>query len=163
MTIDDFHDRVLTALGDLKAGQGILETEMKNVVQKQIQANGSVARHEEKIGMLQLELANRASTIKYDLATEASEVKAELTADAAIVKAELKAELNSHVNGCPLRDRMDSVEEFVSSTQVAAKTNSHWMNRLWPIIYAASGIMFYMMLTNADTVLEALRLKHHIG
>jgi hypothetical protein len=37
------------------------------------------------------------------------------------------------------------------------------MNRLWPIIYAASGIMFYMMLTNADTVLEALRLKHHIG
>jgi hypothetical protein len=30
-------------------------------------------------------------------------------------------------------------------------------------VAAATGIAFYLMLTNADTVLEALRLKHHIG
>ena len=58
---------------------------------------------------------------------------------------------------------MDVVEEFVTSAKAAATTNSHWMNRLWPIIYAGAGIVFYMMLTNSDKVLEAISLKHHIG
>lgn len=51
---------------------------MRNVVQRQDKANGSAGRHEERLGLLQLELASRASIIKLDLVNQASEVRTEL-------------------------------------------------------------------------------------
>ncbi len=59
MSERDFHDAVLTALGELKAEQAATRTEVKNIVARLDKLNGTVARHEEAIGKLQLEQARR--------------------------------------------------------------------------------------------------------
>jgi hypothetical protein len=143
MTIDDFHDKVLSELSDLKGGQSATTAELRNVVARQDKVNGSVARHEEKLGMLQLELSNRASLITLDLVTAASEVKADLT-----------AELNSHVMACPMKPRMDVIEDYVVSQKTKAGEDDTWMSRLWPVIYAGLGMALYLVLLHAAEMLK---------
>ena len=70
------------------------------------------------------------------------------------VKAELAHELNSHITGCPMKGRMDDVEDFVISTQATASANGHWLSRLWPLIYAVAGIVGYRLLVHAPELLR---------
>ena len=39
--------------------------------------------------------------------------------------------LNAHVLGCPMKARLDTVED--SGQKAAAKENKNWMDRLWPL------------------------------
>jgi hypothetical protein len=61
MMIDDFHDKVLSSLADLQISQAETTNELRNVVARQDKANGSVGRHEEKLGKLQLEPSSTIS------------------------------------------------------------------------------------------------------
>jgi hypothetical protein len=36
--------------------------------------------------------------------------------------------------------RMHAVEDWVTGQKATATTNIRWLNRLWPMIYAAAGI-----------------------
>jgi hypothetical protein len=45
----------------------------------------------------------------------------------------------------------------------AKRLNAHWMNRLWPVVYAAGGIIFYLILINANEIIKAMGAKHGTG
>jgi hypothetical protein len=105
---NDFHDQVLAALSDLKVSQAETTVELKGVVARLDRVNGSVGRHEDKLGMLQLELANRA----------------------AMVKSDLKGDLTVHILNCPWRPRVEALEAFVIAHQAKDKANDHWLVKL---------------------------------
>src|ERR1019366_6141225 len=42
----------------------------------------------------------------------------------------------------------------------AKRLNAHWMNRLWPVVYAAGGIIFYLILINANEIIKATGLTY---
>ena len=67
-------------------------------------------------------------------------------------------ELNGHVTG-PMRDRMGTVEDFVTDTKAAAKAYAHWLNRLWPAFYAGAGVAIYVAAQNVNDILKALSTK----
>jgi hypothetical protein len=43
----------------------------------------------------------------------------------------IQHELTDHINGGPLRGRMDAVEEWITTAKATSAANSHWLNRLW--------------------------------
>jgi hypothetical protein len=45
----------------------------------------------------------------------------------------------------------------------AKRLYAHWMNRLWPVVYAAGGIIFYLILINANEIIKAMGAKHGTG
>jgi hypothetical protein len=154
MTETDFHDKVLTALGNIKAEQatalGDLKTELavntsevRNVVERLDVTNGRIAAQERKTGDLQIELAERR--LNCPLAAHVQEA------------------LITHISGCPLKARLDTVEDFVTSAKEKEKANKSWMDRAWPVIYAFGGILFYLVLVNAGKILEAIGAKHSAG
>jgi septal ring factor EnvC (AmiA/AmiB activator) len=59
VTTNDFQVEVLTVLGELKAEQAATTAEVRNIVARLDKLNGTVARHTEEIGRLQLESARR--------------------------------------------------------------------------------------------------------
>ncbi|HZP17098.1 MAG TPA: hypothetical protein VFB00_03975 [Terriglobales bacterium] len=59
MSEQDFHDQVLTALGEMKAQLVAATAESKAIVARLDKLNGSVARHQEQIGQMQVEIAER--------------------------------------------------------------------------------------------------------
>jgi hypothetical protein len=168
MTDHDFHDfqnQVLTAIGDLKASQaqevgdlkaemieslGTLKSEMatatmgiKAIVDRQDITNGRIDTQERKTGDMLIELAERRNSCP--------------------LASHVEKDLIEHIDKCPLKGRITIIEEFVSNVKAKTDTNAHWMTRLWPVIYASAGVLFYLVLANADSVLKAISLKHHIG
>jgi hypothetical protein len=62
---------------------------------------------------------------------------------------------------CPLVDqvehRLRPVEDFITAEKAAAGINKTWMDRLWPFIWAACGILGLVVLQNAAALLK------HVG
>ncbi len=161
MTESAFHDEVLRAFTDQAKAMGEIKTEvaeglgglkaelvantvgLQAIVDRQDITNGRIADQERKTGDMQVELAERRNNCP--LAAHAEE------------------NLLEHIKQCPMQGRVTILEQYVNDAKATEKANTHWMSKLWPLIYAAAGIAFYMMLTNADNILEAIRLKHHIG
>jgi len=123
----------------------VVVNETRNVVTRLDKVNGSIARHELKIADLGTDLAKSVA----DSLLAASKAAGLAT-----------AVVTAHVTDCPLHARMNSVENYVTGKLATTASNSHWMNRLWPMIYAACGILFYLLLMNATQILEAIHLKH---
>ena len=128
----DYHDQILAALQDLNVSQAEVTAELRGVVSRLDKVNGSVDRHEDKLSMLQLELANRAAT----------------------VKADLQGDLTVHIMNCPWRVRVEALEAFVIAYQARSKANDSWLIKMWPVIYAAAGVVFYMILLHASSMLK---------
>ena len=63
-------------------------------------------------------------------------------------------EPTDHVNGCPLKTRMDTVEDHVAGQAVAAKRDKGWLDRMWPLIYVLAGVAFYLALIHAGELLN---------
>jgi hypothetical protein len=126
MSERDFQLQVLEALGELKAELLETKAEVRNVVQRQDKANGSVARHQADIGRLQIELAERRLS-------------------------------------CPLVDsvkgRVDIVEDFVTADKAVKNRDKGWLDRLWPMIYAAAGVTVYVAALHASDILKAMSAK----
>jgi|GEM_PF-2066192 len=152
----EFHDQILSALnelrkdqaealGELKTNVAVVVNETRNVVTRLDKVNGSIARHELKIADLGTDLAKSVA----DSLLAASKAAGLAT-----------AVVTAHVTDCPLHARMNSVENYVTGKLATTASNSHWMNRLWPMIYAMCGILFYLLLMNATQILEAIHLKH---
>jgi anti-sigma-K factor RskA len=59
MSERDFYREVLTALGEMKAEQAETTAEVKNIVARLDKLNGTVARHEERMNEIQIEVAER--------------------------------------------------------------------------------------------------------
>jgi hypothetical protein len=59
MSEHDFQIEMLNQLRDLSVGQSAIATDMAAVKEHLVRLNGSVARHEERIGQMQIELAER--------------------------------------------------------------------------------------------------------
>ena len=84
MEQDEFQRYVMDSLRDLNTGQAATTAELKGVVTRLDKVNGSVGRHEDKLGLLQLELSERAAAVKSDL----------------------KGDLVGHILNCPWRVRV---------------------------------------------------------
>ena len=56
----------------------------------------------------------------------------------------------------PVAARLDIVEDFIVTTRAMTISNKHWLDRMWPFIYAASGIAVYMLAMHADQLLKAM-------
>lgn len=52
----------------------------------------------------------------------------------------VKDDLVTHILECPMKARMDLVEDFVTEQRTKQKDDACWMSKLWPVIYAAGGI-----------------------
>ena len=52
--------------------------------------------------------------------------------------------------------RLDTVEDWVTGIQAVTVSNKHWLDRIWPVIYAAAGVLFYLVLANANSVLQVM-------
>ena len=68
--------------------------------------------------------------------------------------------LMTHAATCPISTRLGTVEAYVIGQKATSTNNSHWVNRLWPIIYAAGGIAIYMAALHANDLLKAMRAIH---
>ena len=143
MTESAFHDKVLDALSDLKVAQTATTTEVKNIVDRLDITNGRIAAQERKTGDMQIELAERRNNCP--------------------LAAHVEEGLATHILQCPLKERMDAAEEFITNAKAKAREDGKWMSRIWPVIYAAGGVLFYLILANADAILKAISLKHHVG
>src|ERR1017187_1991907 len=91
MSETNLQQEILDSLQDLKVSHAEVAAELKGIVARLDKVNGSVGRHEDKLGLLQLELANRA----------------------AIVKAALTDDHTVHRMNCPRRVRVEALEAFV--------------------------------------------------
>src|ERR1035437_7285594 len=97
--------------------------ELKGCVQRLDQQAETVTQHQTDIGKLQIEIAERRlacpliKTVEDDLVT--------------------------HILACPMKARMDAVENYVITTRATAISNSHWIAKAMPIVYTAAGIGFY--------------------
>lgn len=40
--------------------------------------------------------------------------------------------------------------------KATAKANSHWLNRLWPMFYAAAGVTVYVAAMHANDLMKAM-------
>ena len=52
--------------------------------------------------------------------------------------------------------RLDTVEDWVTGIQAVTVSNEHWLNRLWPVIYAAAGIAATLLAVHANDLLKAM-------
>ena len=144
MSETDFQLEMLNQLRDLAVGQSTIATDMATVKEHLVKLNGSVAGHEKRLG----ELAAMTAASVADRLLNASTAAAAAT-----------AVMTAHVLGCPLKARMDAVEDWVTGMQAVTVSNKHWLDRIWPVIYAASGIAVYMLAMHTDQLLKAMSSK----
>jgi hypothetical protein len=52
--------------------------------------------------------------------------------------------LNGHVADCPMKSRMDIVEDYIIAQKTKAADGKNWMDRLWPLIWSALGVVAYL-------------------
>ena len=60
----------------------------------------------------------------------------------------MKDNLTAHIVGCPMKARMDLVENFITK-QSKQKDDNRWMRKLFSLIYAAASICFYLLLVHS--------------
>jgi hypothetical protein len=66
-------------------------------------------------------------------------------------------DLVAHILQCPMKARMDAVESYVTTTRAMAVYNRHWIDRVMPLIYAAAGISFYLVIVHGPEMLKFLQ------
>jgi hypothetical protein len=71
--------------------------------------------------------------------------------------ATVKDDLHQHKMECPLRARMDAVEDFIVTTRAMATANSHWISKVMPLIYATGGIGLYLAMVHSAELLKFLQ------
>jgi hypothetical protein len=136
---NDFHHQVLSALSDLKVDLAETNAELRAVAARMDAHADTIAEHQQAIGKLQIEIAERrlncplAAGVKDDLAT--------------------------HKLDCPLRARMDAVEDFVVATRAMAVSNGRWISKLMPVVYAAAGIGVYLVLVHSTELLKYVQQR----
>src|SRR5581483_1517178 len=73
---------------------------------------------------------------------------------------EQEVHLASRQSDCPLVDavkvRIRPLEDFVTSERAAEKTSKTWMDRMWPLIWAAAGMFGFLVLEHAPQLAKAL-------
>lgn len=137
MSENDFQTKVLDAISDMRTDLATTTAELKGAVARMDAQAETVAQHQLDIGRLQIEIAERrlncplAAGVKDDLAT--------------------------HKLECPLRARMDEVEDFVVTTRAMALSNSHWIAKVMPVVYAAAGIAVYIAMMHAGELMKLLQ------
>jgi hypothetical protein len=52
---------------------------------------------------------------------------------------------------------VDTLEDFVTAEKAVAGSNKHWLDRMWPMIYAAVGIGFYLVLVHSPELIKFLQ------
>ena len=84
--------------------------------------------------------------MKQPFGTRAKQFTGDLAFGQAVtVKAELLAMLNGHVADCPMKSRMDIVEDYIIVQKTKAVDGKNWMDRLWPLIWSALGVVAYLV------------------
>ena len=66
--------------------------------------------------------------------------------------------LNGHVADCPMKSRMDIVEDYIIAQKTKAADGKNWMDRLWPLIWSALGVVVYLPSRIAMHAAEMLKL-----
>jgi hypothetical protein len=68
-------------------------------------------------------------------------------------------QLNERQNQCPLVDllepRVRMAEDFITAEKASEKTSSTWLKWLWPVIWAAVGIAYLLVLQHSSFLLRA--------
>ena len=73
------------------------------------------------------------------------------------VKSELTTDLATHITLCPWRVRVETLEAFVVAHQARSGENKTWLDKLWPFIWSAGGIGFYLILLHAAEMLKVIK------
>lgn len=136
MSENDFQTKVLDAISDMRTDLATTTAELKGCVQRLDQQAETVTQHQAAIGKLQIEIAERRL--------------------ACPLVADVKDDLVSHIMQCPMKARLDIVEEFISVTRAMAVSNKHWLDRMWPFIYAVSGVAVYVAAMHANDLLKVM-------
>jgi hypothetical protein len=139
MSEHDFQAKVMDALRDLQVTQAETTNEVKNLVERMDKQNHSVVHLQEDSIKHSIELAERRLSCP--------------------LLVPVAAQLADHITNCPMKSRMDVVEDWITTAKATASANSHWLNRLWPVFYAAAGVAVYMLAMHADQLLKALSAK----
>lgn len=84
MSERDVQHEVLTALGELKAEQASVTTEVRNIVSRHDKLNGTVGRHEQRMNGMQIEVAERRNNCP--------------------LVEHAQAALANHIADCPIRE-----------------------------------------------------------
>src|ERR1035437_3258288 len=71
----------------------------------------------------------------------------------------MQHELTDHVTGCPMKAKMDTVEDWMTAMKATADANGYWPNRLWPAFYGAAGVAVYVAALHAADIIKALSAK----
>ena len=69
----------------------------------------------------------------------------------------MRDDLTAHILACPMRARLDAVEDFVTAYKAKTGEDKTWMDRLWPAIYAAAGVTVYVAALHASDLLNAMK------
>ena len=67
----------------------------------------------------------------------------------ALLVSDVKDKLTAHIVGCPMKARMDLVEDFVTEQRTKQKDDNRWMRKLFSLICAAAGICSYLLLVHS--------------
>ncbi len=72
---------------------------------------------------------------------------------------QMQIELAERRNQCPLVDaielRIRPVEDFITAEQASKKTNRHWMEKVWPVIWVGAGVFGFLILEHAQGLLQS--------
>ena len=47
----------------------------------------------------------------------------------------------------------------MTDSKATTKANGNWLNRLWPMIYAAAGVAIYVAALHAANIIKAMSAK----
>ena len=137
MSEHDFQREILDALRDMKVELATTNAELKGVVARMDTQAETIAQHQVDIGKLQIEIAERRL--------------------ACPLVADVKDDLNIHILQCPLKARMDAVEDYVTAQKAKASEDARWISKLMPVVYAAGGIAVYLAAVHSAEMLKFLQ------
>jgi hypothetical protein len=126
-----------SSISDMRTDQATTNEQLKGVVARLDAHAKPITRIQGDVAKVQIELAERR--LNCPLASG------------------VKDDLVDHIMKCPMRARMDAVEDFVTAQQTKQANDARWMSKLWPVIYAAGGIAIYILAIHSAELLKFLQ------
>jgi hypothetical protein len=111
----------LNQLKDLAVGQAAIGADVATMKDHLEKVNGKVAEHERRLGEMLVEVAERRNSCP-------------------LVESVQKT-LIDHILACPMKGRMDVVEDFVVAAKASENTSKTWSDHLWPIALWFVGVL----------------------
>ncbi len=70
---------------------------------------------------------------------------------------EMQLDMVKHQAGCPLREKVEPIEEWMTTRKAEISAQNRWVSRLMPVFYMIGGVSVVLILQNAGSWLAAIK------